>query len=339
MRNLFQLDAKHYYFTRTEYLKSEIENRSYYFSSPISFNDPFDCDFHHLEKFVDSLSEDELGIIKENSRRDFERRKLTDLTRDLTRQVDEGYIDIFGIRAIQRNSNKISSDYLEKKYDELSNVEKIGDLSEYKRELKVWFESTLKEAGVKCLTSKWFSAPMWAHYGNIHRGVCVGVYFPDNMFKKWQHNVGHSEIDYVDEMYVPTKDMYLRNLIQRFMTRKYKEWEYEDESRIISFRKSGYIPFRCSSLREIILGAKWFDDPRTGSSFEDRYNKLELMEYIFSLRRSQGRKKCKIFLSYVERGSRYVRRSEVPCNRLSRIIGALNRGLDSENSFQYVLNA
>ena len=151
--------------------------------------------------------------------------------------------------------------------------------------------------------------------------------------------MGHFEIDYVDKMDAPTEMIHLRGLIQKFMTTKFKEWGYEDESRIISFKKSGYIPFRCSSLREIIFGAKWFDSPKEELLFEDRNSKLELMESIFDLRRIQGIKKCKVFLSYVERGSRHVCRSEVPCNRLSRIVGAISRGLDSERAYRYILNS
>ena len=165
MRNLLQYEAVNYYYTRTEYLNSEIENRSYHFSSPTSFNDPFDCDFHHLEELVNSLSENELVSIKDNSLSNFELRKLGELNRKFSEQIDQGCLDVFGIRAIQRNSKRISSEYLESKYDKLSEVERLGDLGEYKEALKTWLESTLRMAGVKCLTSKWYSAPMWAHYG------------------------------------------------------------------------------------------------------------------------------------------------------------------------------
>ena len=102
---------------------------------------------------------------------------------------------------------------------------------------------------------------MWSHYGDQHRSVCVGFdtqILLDNVPLNSEGNPLYDEITKVD--YTDTRP---NAESKKAFIQKSKEWDYEDEYRIISAMKKGTptwgpgiwkIP--TSSIKEIIVGAR-----------------------------------------------------------------------------------
>ena len=115
--------------------------------------------------------------------------------------------------------------------------------------------------GMLCLSSTWKCPAMWAHYGDKHRGVCLGFDVPDAMPREVRYTPDRL-IDLLGEK--PE----LRNMsiagIETLMTTKYSEWSYEREWRLIRpFREAiagadgkHFLPFddQLLVLREVIIG-------------------------------------------------------------------------------------
>src|SRR5258707_7476857 len=56
--------AAHYYFTKNAYLSAELAAKSLYFGSPLDFNDPLDCDFTVVDRYLNSLCRAELERLR-----------------------------------------------------------------------------------------------------------------------------------------------------------------------------------------------------------------------------------------------------------------------------------
>lgn len=116
--------------------------------------------------------------------------------------------------------------------------------------------------GMVCMSKTWQSPVMWAHYGDKHRGVCLGFDVADDAPKEVQytperltHLLGErprlSDID--------------RDALVDLITTKFQDWSYEREWRVFdSLRgdnqdptsKLHFLSFHDEvfSLREVILG-------------------------------------------------------------------------------------
>jgi Protein of unknown function (DUF2971) len=86
---------------------------------------------------------------------------------------------------------------------------------------KVWTANH----GVLCFSSDWRDPVIWAHYGDKHKGLCLGFEIPDN---------AGVAIKYIDSR-MPLKA--LTELIEvedsnAWLYTKYENWSYEKEIRI-----------------------------------------------------------------------------------------------------------
>ena len=111
--------------------------------------------------------------------------------------------------------------------------------------------------GLICLSARFDDPVQWAHYGDSHRGVCLGfeVTTPDLI-----------EVQYLDSRTPPAE--FLESLalpIAQFcreaISKKFKHWEYEQEYRIIvPARKTTDLIFHPFSeylrLTEVLIGAR-----------------------------------------------------------------------------------
>jgi Protein of unknown function (DUF2971) len=104
---------------------------------------------------------------------------------------------------------------------------------------------------------------MWSHYGERHKGVCLGFDIPDNAKKYW-------EAKYLDEIVVaPDLDTLSRAeklpFIELLYKGKYVGWSYEEEVRVYGSRaerdeETGqyFVNFdEDLKLREVIAGARF----------------------------------------------------------------------------------
>jgi hypothetical protein len=126
----------------------------------------------------------------------------------------------FGLRSLTEKRLKISTlqdlnDPFELSPYDLSNPPDRMAMRQYLREMTARY-------GLLCFSSDWKDPVIWAHYGDKHRGICLGFEIPADKCKT---------ITYVPQRLAfptsPTKED-----SERILFTKYINWEYEQEVRM-----------------------------------------------------------------------------------------------------------
>lgn len=117
-----------------------------------------------------------------------------------------------------------------------------------------------REHGVLCFSESWRSTLMWAHYGDKHKGICLGFEIEDN------DNL--TKIEYISNR-VPSRIDFKKplggvddSMLAKCLNVKYSGWEYEKERRLmvsLQEKRDGiyYNTFNNGmKLREVIIGAR-----------------------------------------------------------------------------------
>jgi hypothetical protein len=292
--------AAHYYFTKNAYLSAELAAKSLYFGSPLNFNDPLDCDFTVVDRYLDSLSHAELERLRRGTINEVFRVKVGASRGDLGARLDhheQGRRGYYPAGAPQ---------YL----DSLARAAE-GSTDTFRAAFRMWVGETLRSMGIKCFTQRWDHDLMWAHYGSGHRGVCVGVYEAEHLLRGWRYNVGFLKVRYVNQKKIAPSTPSLRKLVREFMSLKFEKWSYEQEGRLLSFRGGGMLRARPSGIREVILGSKWFDLPCANPEAAVT-ERSALIEQVLAHRRLQPATKLKIYIAATDPETSAFNRQEVP---------------------------
>ncbi|WOD18973.1 DUF2971 domain-containing protein [Paraburkholderia kirstenboschensis] len=112
--------------------------------------------------------------------------------------------------------------------------------------------------GVICFSDNWRSPVMWAHYGDKHKGLCLGFDVREAAEVKYEpQRLKHRLDDAQGGVHVTA------GLVELAMTTKFDEWEYEREWRVfkeLANRHSDgnyYEEFGdFIQLREVIIGSR-----------------------------------------------------------------------------------
>ena len=109
-----------------------------------------------------------------------------------------------------------------------------------------------------CFSRSWSNPVLWSHYGDKHRGICLGFDIPDEFVKPvtYQGKRLASRIEQVVARHSNETVGY------KLLTTKYEHWRYEDEVRLILKLKDVpgegdhyFAPFGSGlRLREVITG-------------------------------------------------------------------------------------
>src|SRR5579864_957809 len=83
--------------------------------------------------------------------------------------------------------------------------------------------------GALCFSRSWNNILMWSHYGDRHKGICLGFDLPDAAGKCW-------ETKYLEEIVVAPDlsslpQIQQKPFIELLYTGKYQGWSYEEEVR------------------------------------------------------------------------------------------------------------
>jgi Protein of unknown function (DUF2971) len=129
--------------------------------------------------------------------------------------------------------------------------------------LRFVHERVSEKMGLICMSTTWQSPVMWAHYGDKHRGVCLGFNVIDQ---------AASEVCYEPKRLAnllgkqPRLSDVTPEVLNTLMTTKSEEWSYERERRLIVRFKNAqcepngmhFLPFntRVLTLTEVILGSR-----------------------------------------------------------------------------------
>jgi hypothetical protein len=159
----------------------------------------------------------------------------------------------------------------------LGGLRSIGfDANEAKR---IYGEAESRTYIICCFSEIRNSVLMWSHYARSHHGICVGFEVaakdeflflrtddcdlkrhPQKAFRDW---LRLSKVIYCDECPKPYNVFNDPRRIITFLKTKAKDWEHEQEHRIILPHgeiNKNVVRFHRSSLKEIILGCKIRDD-------------------------------------------------------------------------------
>ena len=175
------------------------------------------------------------------------------------------------MRLYNLTSEKWALDNLRNRRIKISTIEDLNDpfelhglqLSnrEYRNAFRGMKQQLHKNRGILCFSKSWKNPVLWSHYGDKHRGICLGFNVPDNMF---------TPINYVETMKLVDFDLdnsrnqLDENLIKELLYQKYKDWGYEEEYRgwvklDEEDRKTGLYFMEFSDtlkLKEIVVGPR-----------------------------------------------------------------------------------
>lgn len=124
------------------------------------------------------------------------------------------------------------------------------------------FSKQLEDIGVFCLSPFNDNILMWSHYSESHTALCVELNITNEHnlrpIKKVEYSNDYKELDLV------RKPESLKDVIFH----KSKDWEYEQEYRVVRDTAGLLLPLNPNSIRSIILGCK------ASSAFEKKVRRI-----------------------------------------------------------------
>jgi hypothetical protein len=113
------------------------------------------------------------------------------------------------------------------------------------------------DRGVLSLASRYECPLMWSHYGDQHKGLCIGYSIPEGAAAKNLHEVHYGGSRLVKASHVKSMlegDVAARQLVDRgVLLRKAADWQYEKEWRIVGARGPADSPLE---LEEVNFGIR-----------------------------------------------------------------------------------
>jgi hypothetical protein len=217
------------------YHKRLLTHNEIYFSSILSFNDPFEG---IIPIRYDLLSEEDILKIS------------TGLTRKKYPWMEHKKAKSLAKRKILKSSR-----YWEN----------------YREMTRVQHNYRIEKFGIFSLTEDPHNIVMWSHYADSHKGICAG--FDMQEFNKYRGTIfTHSgiiidlhKIEYEDKFPVFERDkMSVEDHGVKPLITKSEYWNYEKEWRMISINNNSNIPLkiRDGMISEIILGCRMSDKRR-----------------------------------------------------------------------------
>ena len=98
-----------------------------------------------------------------------------------------------------------------------------------RKQMKAWADDIDRRHGLLCFCERWHDPLMWSHYGDRHRGMCLGFDVDDRILRTITYSPQRLLLSqHANSTHLPTaQDEY------RLLTTKYERWTYERERRII----------------------------------------------------------------------------------------------------------
>jgi hypothetical protein len=211
-----------------EYHKNMLLKNEVYLSSPNDFNDPFDCKIslnHHLL--------------------DTEEKIETYVKKGTSENID---LLIKNNKNIENEENKLRT--------------RLQNLDEYQKEYERRNSNYVNEnIGVFSMSRRWNSILMWSHYGDFHKGYCIG--FNEKILIDSKCFEFGGDVNYTNDFPIinPLINYKAEDRVFSQTHYKAKDWEYEEEFRLANlyFDKTEKtsirivtVPEKC--IVEVILG-------------------------------------------------------------------------------------
>jgi len=105
-----------------------------------------------------------------------------------------------------------------------------GDMA-FRRKLRDWAKTLNEKDGLLCFSESWRNPLMWSHYGDRHKGICLGfdvaeriLQPPINYSPKRLTSAQWNGVNLADPP---------NGLREALLTTKFERWKYEKERRVI----------------------------------------------------------------------------------------------------------
>lgn len=208
-----------------------LQNNQVYFSSPLDFNDPFDCsaqEFMHA-KFREDMARVEASLN-------------------------------LGVPIASLANNQIQN-FRER-------INQDARLIQTERDIQSATEELRNQLGILSLSARNDSILMWSHYADMHRGFCIGYSvnnfgLPPNGIRDViytrDRNLGFAFALIANPNV--TEDMFEEEFWRVHVLTKWIDWQYEEEWRIIGHARSAS-PYPDSALDRIIFGMRMSTEDR-----------------------------------------------------------------------------
>ena len=222
-----------------------------FFASPSSFNDPLDC----MPTIIPNSS---LDTLRDLLKFLIHRRVDAETTTSLSRARVEGeraraYARRRASEAASRELQDIAYRATNPEYETPREQAEIHLLtSQIEMELMRHYER-----GVCCFSTAYNSPLLWSHYGDQHKGICIGYDLERNP-KPTLHKVvygGNRNIltSTIARALLDNEPVALQDLDRDVLLRKAAGWKYEREWRLIG---SHGIQDSCVRLKEVTFGLR-----------------------------------------------------------------------------------
>lgn len=226
-------------------------------SSPILFNDPFDCQLEARWSFSDDELDERFA------------KKILDLVSYGT-PLPVSSPEIYRPLYEQFQSELREGKPPDKILNDWASVRRlVSALPETKTHNRGrWWESFQRDFRVSAFSETFESIIMWSHYANHHKGVCLKFAASSSIAQRAM------KVDYKDDLprsiasvddwcdlLLGLGELDWNHLIEDYLLRKNPEWSYELEWRILVPRSKPddlhtYIPFDPMELNAIIFGVR-----------------------------------------------------------------------------------
>jgi hypothetical protein len=120
--------------------------------------------------------------------------------------------------------------------------------------------------GILCFSASYANPVQWAHYADVHRGLCLGFDVSDEGLIKIEYVKHRASFDEFQSAMKLGELSFLRHMLSK----KYDHWAYEEEHRVlVSLGREVKQDWMCFAsfcadlqLREVIFGARFDGDRR-----------------------------------------------------------------------------
>lgn len=224
---------KYRYFDKKNYHLSILTHNEIIFASPGSFNDPFDCHIpprYDLGTKVQIIKIIKQYLIRKNP------------------NINSKKVNCEAKRLYKTNRTSLirNRDFVKNYTDDVANI----------------------SLGIFCLSANNSSILSWSHYSDSHKGFCIGfdsnilIQFCVDKIQELKNILYFKEVIYLQELPIINRyaNDYNKQIINGFLA-KSKEWEYENEYRMILQDGQGeklHLPD--NAIRRVIIGCQMNED-------------------------------------------------------------------------------
>lgn len=132
----------------------------------------------------------------------------------------------------------------------------------WRQSLQAWRDYMSQTTRLLCFSTDWQNPLMWSHYGDKHKGICLGFEVSNQFLLEVNYEVKRLEAHF--EAIKGNPSAITAELSRELLTTKFQDWRYESEVRMFvkpaeTFTELGndFYPFGDElQLKEVIIGPR-----------------------------------------------------------------------------------